>query len=224
MQFQVASANAIMLYFGDVISLENSLKVQSAYEHLKQAKLEGVIDLVPSYTSLMVSYDLFVHDRLSIQTALSNLLKETQAISQRKQTKRVQIPVCYDLGLDLERIATLKELSTQDVIQLHTQQIYRVYTVGFAPGFAYLASVDERIASPRLETPRSMIPKGSVAIADTQTAVYPEASPGGWNIVGRTAVQMFDTSLERLCPVQMGDEVEFVAISKKEYLSQGGIL
>ena len=128
------------------------------------------------------------------------------------------------MGLDLEYMSLKTKLSIDEIIKIHSDKLYDVYAVGFLPGFAYLASVDERIALPRLSSPRKQIPKGSVAIADTQTAVYPQASPGGWNIVGRTAMKLFDKNLETLSPFNVGDKVKFNPISKEEFLLQGGII
>ena len=109
-----------------------------------------------------------------------------------------------------------------EIIKLHTSKLYDVYAIGFAPGFAYLASVDEKIAIPRLDTPRKNIPKGSVAIANTQTAVYPQSSPGGWNIIGRTTFEFFDKTIDELTPVKVGDKIKFNPISKDEFIKQGG--
>ena len=115
-------------------------------------------------------------------------------------------------------------LSIEEIIEIHSSKSYDVYAIGFSPGFAFLASVDKKIAIPRLSSPRKSIPKGSVAIADTQTAVYPQQSPGGWNIIGRTAMELFDKNLEKLSPLSVGYKVKFNPISKEEFLSQGGIL
>lgn len=116
------------------------------------------------------------------------------------------------------------KLSVEEIIKIHSQKLYDVYAIGFLPGFAYLGSVDNRIALPRLATPRKQIPKGSVAIANTQTAVYPEQSPGGWNIIGRTTMELFDKNLEQLSPLSVGNKVKFNPISKEDFLNQGGII
>ena len=108
--------------------------------------------------------------------------------------------------------------------QLHTEGEYRVYAIGFAPGFAYLGDVDERIAAPRLATPRQRVPRGAVAIADRQTAVYPEPSPGGWNLVGRSPLRMFDPTAEEPMPVRVGDRIRFNAISRDTFFELGGSL
>jgi KipI family sensor histidine kinase inhibitor len=115
-------------------------------------------------------------------------------------------------------------LSIEEVVSIHQQSEYRVYAIGFAPGFAYLGELDSRIAAPRLATPRQKVPRGAVAIADRQTAVYPAESPGGWNLIGLCPEPMFDPGVEPSMPVQVGDRVRFKAISRESYLDMGGLL
>jgi len=115
-------------------------------------------------------------------------------------------------------------MSVEQVISLHQAQEYRVYAIGFSPGFAYLGEVDERIAMPRLATPRLKVPKGAIAIADRQTAIYPAQSPGGWNIIGSCPVDMFNPNKKPIMPVSVGDRVKFYAIDKQQYLALGGSL
>jgi KipI family sensor histidine kinase inhibitor len=140
--------------------------------------------------------------------------------------RTVVLPVYYhpEVGEDLLTLAERAGLSTDEVVALHSGGEYRVYAIGFAPGFAYLGQVDKRIAAPRLATPRQKVPRGAVAIADRQTAVYPAVSPGGWNLIGRCPVRMFDPQAEPIMPVQVGDIVRFEAIGRQEYLSMGGEL
>jgi len=144
--------------------------------------------------------------------------------------KVITIPVYYSTqsGLDLQRLSDEKRLSIDEIIRideiihLHSFKTYLVYAVGFMPGFAYLARVDDKIATPRLKHPRKMIPKGSVGIADYQTAVYPRISPGGWNIIGRTPKELFNINSKDLSPFEIGFKVKFKPITKKEYLKLGG--
>ena len=116
------------------------------------------------------------------------------------------------------------KISVDEVIEIHQQQEYRVYAIGFAPGFAYLGEVDERIAAPRLATPRQKVPRGAVAIADRQTAVYPAVSPGGWNLIGLCPTRMFNPENDPSMPVQVGDRVRFAAIDRDDFLARGGEL
>jgi KipI family sensor histidine kinase inhibitor len=138
----------------------------------------------------------------------------------------VTLPVYYseESGPDLEVIAKRGNIDIDDVIEIHQQQEYRVYAIGFAPGFAYLGEVDKRIAAPRLATPRQKVPRGAVAIADRQTAVYPAVSPGGWNLIGLCPTRMFDPDKTPSMPVQVGDRIRFSAISRDQFIDQGGEL
>ncbi|MGA1941212.1 5-oxoprolinase subunit PxpB [Arcobacter sp. YIC-310] len=224
MQFKVASVDSLIIYFGDEIAQDVALKVKKAYQGLKSLNLDGLIEIIPSYTSIFISYDIFKYDYES----LVELLKQEINLDSKVEfeEKIVTIDTYYDpeVGLDLKDMTFKTNLSIDDIIGIHSNKLYDVYAIGFLPGFAYLASVDEAIAMPRLSSPRKQIPKGSVSIADTQTAVYPQASPGGWNILGRTAMELFDRSLDTLSPLSVGDKVKFNPITKKEFLAQGGIL
>lgn len=224
MEFKVASVDSLVIYFGDEISEHIASKVKKAFLCLQELKLEGIIEIIPSYTSIFITYDIFLYDYEKIKALLKdsiNLEKDLQS-----EEKIVTIDVYYgsEVALDLEDMSQKTSLSIDEIIDIHSSKLYDVYAIGFLPGFAYLASVDEKIAMPRLSSPRKQIPKGSVAIADTQTAVYPQASPGGWNIIGRTAMELFDKKLDSLSPLSVGYKVKFNPISKEEFLNQGGVL
>lgn len=224
MDFKLASVDSLIIYFGNEISADISSKVKNAYLSLQKLNLEGIIEIIPSYSSIFITYDIFKYDYEKVVEVLKNSIN-TQS-NESNDEKIVNIDVYYgvEVGLDLEDMSTKTDLSIQEIIDIHSNKLYDVYAIGFLPGFAYLASVDKRIAMPRLSSPRKQIPKGSVAIADTQTAVYPQASPGGWNIIGRTALELFDKNLDNLSPLSVGNKVKFNAISKEEFLSQGGVL
>lgn len=224
MRFKIASVDSLIIYFGDTINEETSLKVKKAYKSLKALNMDGLIEIIPSYSSIFISFNIFKYDYESLKNLLENSIN--LKFEENFEEKIITIDVYYgsEVGLDLEKISFEKKLSIEEIIQIHSSKIYDVYAIGFLPAFAYLASVDERIAIPRLKTPRNQIPKGSVAIADTQTAVYPQNSPGGWNIIGKTALELFDKKLENLSIFEVGNRVKFNPISKEEFLSQGGIL
>lgn len=224
-KIQVASVDSLIIYFADVISKENSLKVKAAYKCLKALKNKAFIEIIPSYTSILITYDIFLYDFYSLKNMLTKIL-DNLSIEEESSQNLIKIDVYYSLevGLDLQRVALHSNLSIDEVIKLHSSKIYDVYAIGFLPGFAYLASVDEKIKTPRLKTPRKKISKGSVAIADSQTAVYPKESPGGWNILGKTAFNFFDKNLEKLSPVSIESKIKFNPICKEEFLSQGGII
>jgi KipI family sensor histidine kinase inhibitor len=225
MKIEVAGQDALIIYFADQASASVSAKIQTAVTSIETRMGDIIVDLVPSYASLLVIFNIDKSDlfeiRSSLQQALSNLdTEQTQA------GKLVELPVYYDLesGPDLEVIAQRGSISVEDVIEIHQQQEYRVYAIGFAPGFAYLGEVDERIAAPRLATPRLKVPRGAVAIADRQTAVYPAVSPGGWNLIGLCPTRMFNPLKKPSMPVQTGDRIQFKAIDRAEFLSLGGEL
>lgn len=203
MNIEIASVDSVILYFEQIISEEVLDRVQNTYHTLKG--LEGVIDITPSYSSLLIQYDLSLYDYRSIREEITKILSTHQSDTTVKDNKLIKIPTVYDVGLDLERVAKFNHLTVEEVIQLHTQTIYRVYAIGFMVGFAFLATVNDKIATPRLSTPRSKVPKGSVAIADHQTAIYPQDSAGGWNIIGQTEFNAFDQ-------FTVGDSVQFVRV------------
>ena len=224
MKFSISSVDSLIIYFGDVITSETSSKVKKAYRSLKNQNIDGLIEIIPSYTSIFISFDIFKYDYESLKKLLEKNIDFN--IKDEFEEKLIFIDVYYgaEVAYDLEKIAFEKSLSIDEVIQIHSNKIYDVYAIGFLPAFAYLANVDERIATSRLQTPRKMIPKGSVALADNQTAVYPQNSPGGWNIIGKTALELFDKQQDSLSIFEMGNKVKFNPISKEQFLSQGGIL
>ena len=224
MTFKVASVDSLVVYFGNEISEEIASYVQKAYLSLKNLNIEGIIEIIPSYTSIYISYDIFKYDYSSLCKVLENSINLDYEDNSEKNIINIDVYYGKEVGLDLNDMSIKKKLSIEEIIEIHSKKLYDVYAIGFAPGFAFLASVDDRIALPRLSSPRKSVPKGSVAIADSQTAVYPQSSPGGWNIIGRTARELFDKSLEKLSPLSVGDKVKFNAITKEEFLSQGGII
>jgi inhibitor of KinA len=224
MRFKIAGVDSLIIYFGDKIDEQTATKVKKAYLSLNALNLEGLIEIIPSYTSIFIQFDIFKYDYESLKNLIQNSINLN--IKEIFEEKIITIDVYYGLetGLDLQKISFEKSLSIDEIIQIHTSKIYDVYAIGFLPAFAYLASVDEKIATARLSTPRALVPKGSVAIADSQTAVYPQNSPGGWNIIGKTALELFDKNLESLSIFEVGNRVKFNSISKEEFLSQGGVL
>lgn len=226
MEFKVASVDSIIIYFGDAIGSDVAKEVRSAFYTLKDAKLKAITELIPSYTSLMISYDFMNFSYDSICKLINDTLKDSQDLSKEISSRDIVLPVYYgeEVGLDLNDMTKNKKMSIEEIIDIHVKQEYFVYAIGFAPGFPYMGEVDERIATPRLSNPRAKVPKGSVGIADKQTAVYPRQSPGGWNIIGRTPVEMFDTTYQGFSYFRVGDKVKFMPITKAEFLKQGGQL
>jgi len=225
MKIKLASVDSVIIYFSDTISKKTSLEVKSAYKLLKSLDDKNLIEIVPSYTSILITYDIFTYNYKEIQIFLQDLLQDLK-IEDENVLEVINVDVYYgeEVGLDLQRVALKANISVDEVIKIHSSKIYDVFAIGFLPGFAYMASVDERIVTARLESPRKKIPKGSVAIADTQTAIYPQNSPGGWNILGKTTFELFDKSLDTLSPITIESRIKFNPISKEEFLKQGGIL
>lgn len=225
MRIEVAGQNAFIVYFAEQTSAEVSAQIQSAVTRFQSILGDKLVDLVPSYASLLVIFDLDRVDHYAVRKAIGKALGELQAVD--AQTGNiVTLPVYYsdESGPELSLIAKNGGLSNDEVIAIHQQQEYRVYAIGFAPGFAYLGEVDERIATPRLSTPRQKVPRGAVAIADRQTAVYPAVSPGGWNLIGLCPTRMFDAAKQPSMPVAVGDRVRFEAIDRERFIELGGEL
>ena len=225
MEIKLASVDSVIIYFNQTISQETSLKVKSAYKLLHNLRDKGLIEIVPSYTSILITYDIFKFSFSEIKFFLENTLKDL--LTENNNFKEITyIDVYYgeEVGLDLQRVATNAKLSIEEVIEIHSSKIYDVYAIGFLPGFAYMASIDDKIKTARLQSPRKKIPKGSVAIADNQTAIYPQNSPGGWNILGKTTFELFDKNLKELSPITIESKIKFNPISKDDFLKQGGTL
>ena len=225
MRIEIAGQNAFIVYFAEQTSAAVSAQIQAAVSRIQASMSGDIVDLVPSYASLLVIFDLDHSDHFAVRQKLRAALTDLDSVD-AATGELVTLPVYYSIesGPDLEIIAERANLSVDNVIEIHQQQEYRVYAIGFAPGFAYLGEVDERIAAPRLATPRQKVPRGAVAIADRQTAVYPAVSPGGWNLIGLCPTRMFDPAAEPSMPVKTGDRIRFSAISRDEFLAQGGEL
>ena len=225
MRIEVAGQNAYIVYFAEQTSAAVSAQIQAAVDNISVAMAQCIVDLVPSYASLLVIFDADKTDPFAARSQLRGALANLDA-TESSAGDLVTLPVYYSLesGPDLEIIAERGGISVEDVIEIHQQQEYRVYAIGFAPGFAYLGEVDERIAAPRLSTPRQKVPRGAVAIADRQTAVYPAVSPGGWNLIGLCPQRMFNPEADPSMPVKAGDRVRFQAIDRDQFLAQGGEL
>lgn len=223
------SENSVLVLFEQKISPDVSQSVFYFTQLIQNELSNFIIDIVPSYASIMISFNLLEISHHNFNEILNRLMddhKHPDQQIQNSQKNLIEIPVYYgeDVGFDLATIAQQSSLSIQQVIQLHNKKIYDVYALGFAPGFAYLGSVDEQIATPRKQTPRLTLPKGSVGIADSQTAIYPFDSPGGWNIIGRTPVDLVDYDQQPPCLMQVGDRIKFKPIEKEEYQMLGGEL
>lgn len=203
MKIEIASVDSVILYFEERICEEVLDQVQHAYNTLKS--LPHIINITPSYHSILIEHDIFKYDTATIKSKIEETLSSTPYVKGSSQGKLIEIPVDYSKGLDLERVAQIHKLTAKEVIARHTETTYRVYAIGFMVGFAYLANVNDAIVTPRLSTPRDKVPKGSVAIAESQTAVYPQESAGGWNIIGYTEFDDYSS-------FEIGDSVRFIRV------------
>jgi inhibitor of KinA len=217
--------HAITIAFGDAIDKDINRKVISLFKYISNWPPEGLRNLVPAYNSLTLIYDTALLKKKDPSASVyenMHIYLETvveKAAVEKILSKTIDVPVCYDalLAPDLASLAALHSLSVEDAISLHTSKAYHVYMIGFLPGFAYMGSVDEQICTPRKANPRTFVPAGSVGIAGEQTGIYPFNSPGGWQIIGQTPVQMFDAKREDPCFLHPGDEVRFYAITLDEF-------
>ncbi len=222
-RIEVVAIDALMVRLFDVIAEANMPWMLAATQRLRDAFGAALVDLVPSYTTLMVHYDLCAlgpaQARERIDQALTDLQPQAQGSGQRHV-----LPVWYDLsvGPELSLLSQRSGLAVDDVIRRHSAHEYQVFALGFAPGFAFMGLVDESLATPRLNTPRKRVAAGSVGIAERQTAAYPVVSPGGWNLIGRTPAKLFDRERDGYSLMQPGDTVRFEAVDHAEFIKLGG--
>jgi len=227
--------HCLIIRFGDSIDPAINARARQAAELIHRAGLPYISDLVPTFTTLGVYLHPFYPEPPSRKTLIDILtaalaplaLPQAHATDTpgkgaaevTEATRLIRIPVCYDpeLGIDLAHIASHCKLTEDEVIQLHTAEPVRVFMLGFAPGMAYMGLSDSRLAIGRRSTPRSRLPAGSVAIANRQTVIYPNDSPGGWNIVGATPLRLFDPDTPPYAIYAPGDQVQFEAISREQY-------
>ena len=210
---------AISIDFGQVIDPKINRHIRQITEQIKDLQLDGIIELVPTYCALLVQYDAMVYSYSDICRILEPTLQESVTDSANELVTIVEIPTVYggEFGPDLGFVASYNHLSEAEVVSIHSGTDYLVYMLGFIPGFTYLGGMDPRIATPRLSSPRTLIPAGSVGIAGEQTGTYPSDSPGGWQIIGRTPVTMYDMSKEQAALLQAGDYVRYVSIDENEF-------
>ncbi|HDD31325.1 MAG TPA: 5-oxoprolinase subunit PxpB [Thermococcus litoralis] len=215
-QFKPAGDSALVIIFGDTINESINRKVHAVVRAIEKANPEWLIEAVPTYTSVYLYYDPI---KISYSKVIEALRPFLLAEPKEEEKKIIEIPVAYggEFGPDIDFVAEYNGLSVDDVIEIHSKPLYRVYMLGFLPGFAYLGGMDERIATPRLEKPRLKVPAGSVGIAGKQTGWYAIESPGGWRLIGRTPLKTFDPSKSPPSIVKAGDYVKFIPISEEEF-------
>ena len=199
------------------ISESTHKKIFTLITHLIHNPIHGVVNIHPGYSSMLLTLDKManIDDTLRV---VENILDVVHN-SEPPEAKLVEVPVLYggNYGKDIQRVVQFSKLSESEIIQRHQTRKYLVYFLGFSPGFPYLGGMDQDLTTPRIQTPRKRVPQGSVAIAGGHTGIYPFSSPGGWNLIGRTPLKIFNISNPHNSLIQMGDKVQFKSISKDEY-------
>lgn len=214
----IAGDSALNIEFSDRISPETSTTIRAAAQNLALDPIPGVVDLIPTFTALMVQYDPSIIRFPELVASLEHHLKNIGTVDLGTRVI-IEIPVCYGskYGPDIDTVAEHAGMTIDEVVELHSGRDYLIDMLGFMPGFAYLGGLDERLHTPRLERPRTRIEPGSVGIGGAQTGIYPLASPGGWQIIGRTPVRPYDPHRPKPILYSAGEYLRFVPISSQEY-------
>jgi len=222
-RIEVVAIDCLMVRLFDVIAEANMPWMLAATQRLRSGFGAALVDLVPSYTTLMVHYDLTALSPAQARELIDQALNDLQPQAQGSGQCHV-LPVWYDLsvGPELSLLSQRSGLAVSEVIRRHSAHEYQVFALGFAPGFAFMGLVDEILATPRLNTPRKRVAAGSVGVAERQTAAYPVVSPGGWNLIGRTPAKLFDRERDGYSLMQPGDTVRFAAVEHAEFINLGG--
>lgn len=213
-----AGDSAMVVEFGTEIDDEINKHVMILSKLIKEKKIKGVREVLPTFRSLMIFYD---YKKISFGKLkrIVEKMETMQGNTSDDKFRTLLVPCCYDqkFGLDLEDMTALCDLSKEEIIKLHSEVDYKIYMLGFLPGFVYLGGLNPKICAPRLNTPRTKIPKGSVGIGGTQTGVYPVDSPGGWRLIGSTPIDFYNPKLEKPILCNAGEKIKFVPISAGEY-------
>ena len=215
-----AGEQGLVVEFGSKIDEEINVRVHQVSRLITDRLSDGVIEVVPTYRSLLVYFKPLVITRNQLISEIEVLLSRIEGAANESGSARVvYIPVCYggEFGPDIEFVAQHNKLSVDEVVKIHTATPYLVYMLGFTPGFPYLGGMSEKIAAPRLDKPRTKIPAGSVGIAGSQTGFYPIESPGGWRLIGQTPIKGFDKDADKPFPIDAGDYLQFQAVSAEDF-------
>ena len=222
------SERALVIKLGSTIDISVHNQVIQHNNQINQNPFDGFIETGPAYNSIAVYYDpvIVLHSKSLVGSSAHQRVERYISSlnfgdgAKFPSSKTIVVPVCYDqeYAPDLRFVSDFKKISIDKIISLHTAPVYTVYMIGFVPGFPYLGKLDPELIVPRKETPRIMVDPGSVGIAGEQTGIYPFASPGGWQLIGRTPISLFDPSLTQPTLLRLGDRVRFVPVEKAEFL------
>lgn len=217
-KYLISGDTGILMEFGDEISPEINKKINGVVRRLELEQIPGVMEWIPSYRSILIKYNPLI-------IRYNELIEKLEIFERQRQKDYLphpfvtEIPTVYGgaYGPDIERVAEHNSLSIKDVIAIHSEAYYLIYMLGFTPGFPYLGGMSERIAAPRLKIPREVIPAGSVGIAGSQTGIYPIKSPGGWQLIGRTPLLLFNPAAKEPFLFRAGDYIKFIPINIEAY-------
>ena len=213
-----ASDQSTLVSFGDEISLETHHRVVKLLRSLQEQQTDGIRNLHPAYCSLLIRFDPLRLDHDAVGELVHACLDRLGPVA-LPEPRTIEIPVCYggEFGPDLLDVANLHGLSPEGVIEMQTSGTYTVFFLGFVPGFAYLGGLPDRLATPRLQSPRKQVPRGSLGIAGNQTGIYPFSTPGGWRLLGRTPLEIFRPDRANMSLLSIGDRVRFVPIPAERF-------
>ena len=215
LRYLISGDTSITLELGNEISEDINQKVRRMTIAIKQSKINGIIELIPTYRSIKIDYDPC---KIKFDTLVKKLdiLKENILAIDFERPRVIEIPVLYK-GPDLKYVSEYNNISVDEVIEIHSSKKYLIYMLGFTPGFPYLGGMNEKIITPRLKEPRSKIEAGSIGIAGNQTGIYPMESPGGWQLIGKTPLKLFDYEKEDPFLFESGDYMKFVSIDQRTF-------
>ncbi|MCG7338559.1 5-oxoprolinase subunit PxpB [Staphylococcus sp. ACRSN] len=220
MEFKFINEQTIMIYFENQIDSKTFAKVQHVSQYIREKQCEAITEIIPSYRAIMLYVDTYIS---TLNEVLNDLCLENLDLSSIDESqlkhKTIHLPVLYggEYGQDIEEVAAYNDLTTDDVVKIHSSNKYLIYMLGFMPGFPFLGGLDAKLHTPRRKEPRTKIEAGSVGIANNQTGLYPKQSPGGWQIIGRTPINVFDINREPMCLYEAGDAIQFYSIDLETY-------
>lgn len=223
-RLESAGLDAWLVRLFETIDEANMPWITALMRDCEEAFGTALIDLVPSYTTVLVHYDVMRLDGHQARDKLGGVLRELAPDDDGALGEAKELPVWYDasVGPELERLQASSGMDREAVIAAHGEPEYRVFALGFAPGFAFMGRLADELVLPRLDTPRKRVPAGSVGVANRQTSAYPRVSPGGWNLIGRTSARLFDREREGFSLLRVGDRVRFVAVERDQFERLGG--